>query len=108
MKRIEKVIKEAISTNKYKSGVKEVSGSVKGSKLLILSRSVDSNARSKLEEQAKAASVPIYEFEGTSVELGKMCNRPFRVTAIALKAGTSEEIQTILTEKSSGASKSAK
>lgn len=101
MKAIEKVIKEAITTNKYKSGVKEVSGSVKGSKLLIISRSIDAKDRTKIEDQAKASNIPIYQFGGNSIELGKLCNRPFRVTAIAIKTGTNEEIQSILADVAS-------
>lgn len=108
MKAIEKVLKEAISTNKYKSGIKEVSGSVKGSKLLIISRSIPAEHRSKIEDQAKAANIPVYQFAGNSVELGKLCNRPFRITAIAIKTGTNDEIQSILAEAGEKGHASAK
>ena len=36
MRALEKVIKDAIATDKYKSGVKEVLQSVKGSKLIAI------------------------------------------------------------------------
>jgi large subunit ribosomal protein L30e len=92
------VIKEALASDKYKSGVKEVLQSVKGSKLIILSNTVPVPARSKIEEQAKSANVALYDYPGTSVQLGKMCNKPFRINAIAIKSGTSEEITSILSE----------
>ena len=98
MKTLEKVIKEAIASDKYKSGVKEVLQSVKGSKLIILSNTVPTADRSKIEEQAKSANVALYEYPGTSVQLGKMCNKPFRINAIALKAGNADEINSILSE----------
>jgi large subunit ribosomal protein L30e len=98
MKTLEKVIKEAIASDKYKRGVKEVLQSVKGSKLIILSRTVPTNERSKIEEQAKSASVTLYEYPGTSVQLGKMFNKPFRMNAVALKTGSAEEISSILSE----------
>ena len=41
VKTIEKVIKDAMNANKYKSGTKEVLQSMKGSKLIILSNSLD-------------------------------------------------------------------
>ena len=99
MRTLEKVIKDAVAADKYKSGMKEVMQSVKGSKLIIVSKSVESAERTKLEEQAKASNVAVYEFPGNSVQLGKLCNKPFRITAIAIKSGTAEEITAIMSEK---------
>jgi large subunit ribosomal protein L30e len=99
MRTLEKVIKDAIATEKYKSGVKEVLQSVKGSKLIIVSKSIDPDDRKKLEEQAKSINVAVYEYSGTSVQLGKLCNKPFRVTTIAIRSGTADEISAIVSEK---------
>jgi large subunit ribosomal protein L30e len=99
MRALEKVIKAAIAADKYKSGVKEVLQSIKGSKLIIVSKSVASDDRVKLEEQAKASNIAVYEYPGTSVQLGKLCNKPFRITVIAIKSGTAEEIDAIVSEK---------
>ena len=52
VKAIEKVVKDAMSAHKYKSGTKEVLQSIKGSKLIILSNSLDSKNRLHLEELA--------------------------------------------------------
>jgi large subunit ribosomal protein L30e len=98
MKALEKVIKDAVAADKYKSGIKEVLQSVKGSKLIIVSKSIDSADRTKLEEQAKTANVAVYEYPGTSVQLGKLCNRPYRITAIAIKSGAAAEIDAIMSE----------
>ena len=98
MKALEKVIKEAVKNDKYKSGVREVLHSVKGSKLIIVSNSVAPADRVKIEEQAKSSNVSVYSYPGTSVQLGKMCNRPFRITAIAIKTGSTDEINSILSE----------
>jgi large subunit ribosomal protein L30e len=103
MKALEKVIKDAVAADKYKSGFKEVLQSVKGTKLIIVSKSIDSADRAKLEEQAKTANVAVYEYPGTSVQLGKLCNKPFRITAIALKSGTAAEIDAIMSEKGTAA-----
>jgi large subunit ribosomal protein L30e len=99
MKALEKVIKDAVAADNYKSGIKEVLQSVKGTKLIIVSKSIDSGDKAKLEEQAKTANVSVYEYPGTSVQLGKLCNKPFRITAIAIKSGTSAEIDSIMAEK---------
>ena len=99
MRTLEKVIKDAVVADKYKSGVKEVLQSVKGSKLIIVSKSINPDDRKKLEEQAKSTNVAIYEYSGNSVQLGKICNKPFRITTIAIKSGTPEEISAIVSEK---------
>jgi large subunit ribosomal protein L30e len=103
MKALEKVIKDAVAADKYESGVKEVLHSVNGAKLIIVSKSIDSAHRAKLEEQAKTANVAVYEYPGTSVQLGKLCNKPFRITAIALKSSTAAEINAIMSEKGTAA-----
>jgi large subunit ribosomal protein L30e len=99
MKTIEKLVKDAVASNKYKSGVREVLQAAKSSKLVIVSKSLDASDRAKLDEQAKSASVAIYEFDGNSVQLGKLCNKPFRVTAIAIKSATDAEVKAIMAEK---------
>lgn len=99
MKTLEKVIRGAVGADKYKSGVKEALQSVKGSKLIIVSKSIDPEDRKKLKEQSKSANVTVYEYPGTSVQLGKLCNKPFRITAIAIKSGTADEISAIMSEK---------
>jgi large subunit ribosomal protein L30e len=93
------VIKDAIAANGYKSGVKEVLESVKGTKLVIVSKSIDSDDRARLEGQSKTANVPVYEYPGTSMQLGKLCNKPFRITAIAINSGSAADIEAIMSEK---------
>ena len=99
MRTLEKVIKNAIADGRYKSGIKEVLQSVKGSKLIIVSKSLDPEYRKKLEDQAKSTNITVYEYPGTSVQLGKLCNKPYRITTIAIKSGTADEISAILSEK---------
>ena len=103
MKALEKAIKDAVTADKYKSGVKEVLQSVKGAKLIIISNSIDSAQKAKLEEEAKTANTSVYEYAGTSMQLGKLCNKPFRITAIALTIGTATDIEAIMSEKGAAA-----
>ena len=99
MKTLEKVIKDAVGANKYKSGVKEALQSIKGSKLIIVSKSIDLEDMKKLKEQSESANVAVYEYSGTSVQLGKLCNKPFRISAIAIRSGAADEISAIVAEK---------
>lgn len=108
MKTLQKVIKDAVASDKCRCGTREVLHSVKASKLVIASRSLVGAERQKVEEQVKSANVALYEFPGNSVQLGKLCSKPFRVKAVAIRSGTGEEIDAILSEaKEAGGSRSS-
>ena len=100
MKSLEKLVKDAVAADKYKSGTKQVLQVAKNSKLIVVSKSLGTSERAKLDEHAKSANVAIYEFNGNSVQLGKLCNRPFRVTALAIQSGTDAEIKAVMEERS--------
>ncbi len=99
MKSLEKLVKDAVAASKYKSGTKEVLQAAKSAKLIVASKSLDAADRAKLDEQVKSANVAVYEFDGNSVQLGKLCNKPFRVTAIAIDAGTDAQIKAVMEER---------
>jgi large subunit ribosomal protein L30e len=99
VKKLEKITREAISTKKYKAGTKEVMKSIKGTKLLIISESMEEKLREKLETQASNSNVPLYYFRGSSLQLARLCGVPYRVSALSLKTGTMEDINDILREK---------
>jgi large subunit ribosomal protein L30e len=96
MKNLEKIIKEAKSSNKYKEGVKEVRSNVKGSKLIIVSTSLSNNDKQFIEEHCKELKVPIYYYGDNSIKLGRLFNRPYRISAVALKSVTDEDVNALL------------
>ncbi len=65
-------------------GRREVSSSLKGSKLLVWSASA--NVPQTILDECKSLSVPAIKFAGNPVELGRACGIPFRVSVIALKS----------------------
>ena len=99
MKALEKLIKEAVTSGKYKKGTKEIMRFAKGSKLILVSNSVSERNRSDIEDQAKSNGIPVLKFHGTSVMLGRACNRPHRISVLSIRTGTEEEIRNILSEK---------
>ena len=98
MKNLEKIIKEAISSNKCKIGTRQVMRSIRGSKLIVLSNSLMSGNKSKILEEAKSAKVPMLNYDGNSVQLGRLCNKTFRISALSLRIGKDNEIQELLSE----------
>jgi large subunit ribosomal protein L30e len=97
-KLLEKAIKDTIKERKPTIGTKQVMRSIETSKLIVVSRSIPNEKAKKVEENAKNHSVPILNFRGTSVELGKLCGLQFRVSAISLDSLSNANTQAILKE----------
>jgi ribosomal protein L30E len=96
MKNLEKIIKDAKSSNKYKEGVKEVRANVKGSKLIIVSNSLRNTDKQFLEKTCKELKVPLYFYTENSIKLGRLFNRPYRISAVALKSVADEDVSALL------------
>ena len=97
-KLLEKVIKDAMDDKKCSLGTKEVIGSMKNSKLIILSKSIPTNTLQKIEETAKSSKIPTMNFNGSSVELGRLCGTQFRISALSLKTLSETNLKTLLKE----------
>jgi large subunit ribosomal protein L30e len=49
-------------------------------------------------EEANAAKIPTLQFDGNSIQLGRLCNKTFRISTISLKVGNDDDIQELLNE----------
>jgi len=81
---LEKQLKLVKKTGSFVVGRREVSSSIKGSKLLVWSASA--NLPQLILDECKNLSIPAIKFAGNPVELGRACGIPFRVSVIALKS----------------------
>ena len=82
-------LKVALQTGKVKVGVHESleSARAKKAKLLIVATSCPEKS---LTNEKRFDRIPIYHYEGTAVELGAACGKPFPISALAvLDAGSS-------------------
>ncbi len=95
-KMLEKALKTVVKTGKYTLGLKEVTKSLKGVKLLVYSNSLDEATVSKMEGLCSASSVPTVAYSGSSVELGRLCGRPFRVSVISVKSAGDVDITPLI------------
>ncbi len=104
VKLLEKAIKDAIEDGKCSFGTKQVLGSIKNSKLVVLSHSIPSTMTQKIVEAAKSAKVPTLNYKGSSVELGRLSGTQFRISAVSLKTLSDTNLKAIIkdveTEKS--------
>ena len=97
-KLLEKTLKTVIKEDKCVVGTKQVLGSLKNSKIVVISESVHETISNKIQSDAKKAKVPIVPFKGSSIALGKLCGLQFRVSTISLNTISESNIKSILNE----------
>jgi large subunit ribosomal protein L30e len=93
---LEKSLKDAHKENKLTMGSKQVLNSVNNSKLIVLSQSVGKEMFEKIESDAKKQKVPLVNFQGTSVALGRLCGLQFRISTISFTSIDGANIKSIL------------
>ncbi len=96
MKNLEKIIKDAKSSNKFKEGLKEVRSNIKGSKLIIVSNSLLNSDKQFIEKSCKEWKVPLYYYGDNSIKLGRLFNKPYRISSVALKSVEDDDVTALL------------
>jgi len=83
---IEKELKGLIRSGKYYLGVERTLKSIMLSKvkMVIIADNMPKNIRKKIEMLTEHNNIPLYVFNGTSVELGALIGKPFKVSAIGV------------------------
>lgn len=77
-------------------GAKQVLNSVKNSRLIVLSQSVEKKMFEKIESNAKKERIPFVNFQGTSVALGRLCGLQFRISTLSFTSITDTNVKSIL------------
>ncbi|HEV2428975.1 MAG TPA: 50S ribosomal protein L30e, partial [Thermoplasmata archaeon] len=87
-------LKVALETGVVKIGVNETmaSAEAKKARLVIVSKSCP---KSELVKGTKIGKIPIYHYEGTALELGAACGRPYPISALAVLDPGSSAILTL-------------
>ncbi len=72
-------------------------------KLIVVARNCPSSVKSDLEHFASTSGTSVLEFQGTSVELGVVCGKPFPVSALSIiEPGNSDILSVAKTASSRG------
>jgi large subunit ribosomal protein L30e len=89
-------LKVALETGKVRLGLSETrdAAASKKARLLIVSRSCPDD---KLRSERAIGKIPVYHFDGTAVELGQACGKPFPISAMAVLDPGSSAILTLET-----------
>jgi large subunit ribosomal protein L30e len=89
-------LKVALETGKVRIGLTEsrAAAEAKKARLLIVARTCPDAA---LRAERQLGKVPIYHYDGTAVDLGQACGRPYPISAMAILDPGSSAILTLET-----------
>ncbi len=89
-------LKVALETGKVRIGLTETLDAAKGKKarLLIVARTCPDPTLSK---ERAIGKIPVYHYDGSAVELGQACGKPFPISAMAIVEPGSSAILTLET-----------
>ncbi len=81
-----KEIRRAVDTGKIAFGSKESEKSLKNgsAKLIIVANNVPKLVKEKTLSFAEAGKTPVFMFNGSGIELGSVCGKPFTVSLMAV------------------------
>jgi large subunit ribosomal protein L30e len=89
-------LKVALETGKVRLGLAETreAAAAKKARLLIVARTCPDE---KLRSERAVGKIPVYHFDGTAVDLGQACGKPFPISAMAILDPGSSAILTLET-----------
>ena len=84
----------AVKTGKVEFGSSNAMASVgqAKAKLVILANNCSSDTRQDILYNAGQSEVPVYIFQGSSLDLGALCEKPFPVQALVVKEQGDSEV----------------
>jgi len=84
----------AVKTGKVEFGSKVAlsSASLGRAKLLILASNCPVEFRENIVYDAEQSEIPVYIFQGSSLDLGALCEKPFPISALVVKEQGDSEV----------------
>lgn len=91
---VNKQIRMAVKTGKVDFGSKAaVSSATLGrAKLLILAKNCPQEVQDNIVHYAGQSGIPIYVFQGSSLDLGALCEKPFPVASMVVREPGDSEV----------------
>ena len=98
---VNKQIRMAVKTGKVGFGSKDAlaSSASARAKLIILAKNVREPEKDDIIHFAEQSEVPIYVYQGSSLDLGAVCEKPFPVSAIVVREAGDSEILKLVEKK---------
>lgn len=95
-KKLAKILKEGVKNNKIKTGYKEVLQYIKGTKLIILSKTLTTEKEENIKKSAGESAISIISYPGNSVTLGRLCGLSYGTSVVSLKNVSDEEVKELI------------
>jgi len=91
---LDKAIATAVKTGKVSLGAKSTVKNAKlgKSKLVVVASNCPKKVREDLEYYCNLSKIPLLVYEGSSVNLGAVCRKPFTVSALSIRDPGESEI----------------
>ena len=77
-------VRLAVESGKVDFGGRAGIGSADNVRLFIVANNAPVGIREKIESRSKISNVPMIQFEGSSMELGSVCGKPFPVSVLSV------------------------
>ena len=91
-----KVLKDAMKGGKSALGAKASLSALKGSKGILMSKSIPAAIGARLRDEAKKQGVPVVELSQSSTELARLIGKPYKVSAVALKNVSETDVKQLM------------
>lgn len=79
---LHRALRTASTTGKVYLGAKQTEKALKEKKVMMII--VSSNCPEEVVERVQRFSVPFFRFDGTSLDLGSACGKPFPVSILSV------------------------
>jgi large subunit ribosomal protein L30e len=84
---VERAIRVAVDTGKVILGSKKTIQAIKfgEGELVVMAANAPKTLKEDIERYSQLSNVPVHTFDGSSVELGSICGKPFTVSALMVQ-----------------------
>jgi large subunit ribosomal protein L30e len=84
---IDRAIRVAVDTGKVILGSRKTIQAVElgEGELVVISANCPKDVKGDIETYSKLSEIPVYTFNGSSVELGSICGKPFTVASLIVQ-----------------------
>ncbi len=98
---LNRALATAVKTGKVSFGTNTaVNSAIAGKvRLIVIASNCPNEIREKIELYCKMSEIPIIQFSQSSLDLGRVCGKPFSVSALSIRDPGDSDILTIVEEK---------
>src|SRR3972149_9712811 len=91
---VNKAIAAAVKTGKVSFGTNAAVQSAKTgkAKMIVLAANCPKDIKEDIEHYSKLSRVPVISYDGASMDLAEVCNKPFIISALTIRETGDSEI----------------